>query len=123
MNGEREIVCIVCPSSCRMTVAGADGKITVTGNECGRGLEYGRGEYVSPMRMLSTTVAISGGALPRLPVISEGEIPKVKIGECLELLYRIEVSAPITASEIIAKNICDTGVNIVASRSLGRRQE
>jgi CxxC motif-containing protein len=96
------------------------GKITVAGNECVRGERHGIHEYREPTRMLTTTVAIRGGTLPRLPVISREEVPKAALGRCLETLYRMELEAPLRCGDIIVKNICDTGVDLIASRSMNR---
>ena len=117
----KEFVCIVCPSSCRLSVFEEDGKIKVTGNECRRGEEHGIQEYREPLRMLTTTVAVNGGAFSRLPVISSREIPKAKLNECLDLLYKEMVSAPVRCGDVIVKNICDTGADVIASRSLNER--
>jgi CxxC motif-containing protein len=118
----KEFICIVCPKSCRLTVASVEGKITVTGNECARGEEHGVHEYQEPTRMITTTVAITGGVLPRLPVISREEAPKALIGQCLETLYGMNVSAPVRCGDVIVKNICNTGVDILASRSMNRKE-
>jgi CxxC motif-containing protein len=115
---EKQVVCIVCPSSCRLTVREENGKIIVEGNGCKRGVEHGISEYTNPMRMLTSTVAVTGGTLPRLPVISTGEVPKAKLNECLTLLYGIAVSAPVQCGDVIVKDICGTGVDVVASRSM-----
>jgi len=111
-------VCIVCPSSCRLTVSEEGGEIKVEGNECKRGKEHGLEEYREPLRMLTTTVAVREGFLPRLPVISTKEIPKAKLSECLDLLYMTEVTAPVRCGDVIIQNICGTGADVVASRSL-----
>jgi CxxC motif-containing protein len=104
-------------------VAENGGKFTVAGNECPRGEKHGIHEYQNPTRMLTTTVAIAGGTLPRLPVISAEEIPKIRIKRCLEVLYKMKLSAPVHCGDIIVKNICDTGVDVVASRSMKRKEE
>jgi len=113
-----EYICIVCPSSCRLTVSEENGEVRVKGNECRRGEEHGIEEYKEPKRMLTTTVVIREAALPRLPVISSMEIPKMKLAEALSLLYKMEVSAPVRCGDIIVKNICETGADVIASRSL-----
>ena len=114
----KEFICIVCPSSCRLSVSEEDGAIKVKGNECRQGEEHGKEEYREPLRMLSTTLAVANGNLPRLPVISSREIPKAKLYEALSLLYKIQVAAPMRCGDIIVKNICDTGADVIASRSL-----
>ncbi|MDR3146589.1 MAG: DUF1667 domain-containing protein [Treponema sp.] len=118
----REFICIVCPNSCRLSVTETEGNITVGGHECPRGEKHGIHEYRNPTRMLTTTVSVSGGTLPRLPVISREEIPKALLRRCLELLYRMELAAPLRCGDVVVKNICDTGVDIVASRSINRRE-
>ena len=50
--------------------------------------------------------------------MSTGEIPKDTITKCLEQLYTITVTAPVKRGQVIAANICGTGVDIVASRSM-----
>ena len=116
-----EYICIVCPSSCRLSVTEEGGEIKVNGNECRRGEGHGIQEYREPLRMLTTTVVAREAALPRLPVISSREIPKAKLVECLNLLYKMEVSAPVKCGDIIVKNICNTGADVIASRSLNLR--
>ena len=120
----KEFVCIVCPSSCRLTVEElGDGQYKVSGNTCKRGVDHGIREYTNPQRMLTTTVAISGAELPRLPVISSGELPKAKLCQCLDELYQTVVTAPITSGQVILHNICGTGVDICASRTMNRKGE
>lgn len=114
----KEYICIVCPSSCRLSVTGEGGEISVTGNTCKRGLEHGISEFTNPQRMLTSTVAISGGSLPRLPVISTGELPKAKLREALDTVYAAKIKAPVKCGEVLIGNICGTGVDIVASRSM-----
>lgn len=113
-----EYTCIVCPVSCRITVEEKDGDLVITGNQCKRGERHARNEHLSPKRMLTTTVAVEGGVLPRLPVISSEEIPRERLGECLKELYKIKIKAPVTCGEIIVENILETGVDIKASRTL-----
>ena len=114
----KEFVCIVCPNSCRLTVSEKDGELTVTGNDCKRGIDHGISEYRNPLRMITSTVAILGGTLPRLPVIGTGEIPKTQMKDCLDEIYGVSVKAPMKRGEIIVRNIKDTGVDIIASRSM-----
>jgi CxxC motif-containing protein len=119
---KKEFICIVCPNSCRLTVAGDGDSITVGGNECVRGEKHGIHEFRNPTRMLTTTVAIAGGTLPRLPVISREEVPKVMLNQCLELLYKMKLTAPLRCGDVVVKNICNTGVDVIASRSMNRKE-
>lgn len=114
----KEFICIVCPSSCRLAVSDDSGEISVTGNTCKRGLEHGISEFTNPMRMLTSTVAISGGTCPRLPVISTAEIPKEKLREALDAVYKTKAAAPVKCGDVLIENICGSGADIIASRSM-----
>lgn len=115
---KKEFTCIICPLSCHLTVYKEGDSIVVEGNTCKRGKTFGENEYTNPMRLLTTTVKLKGSYLNRLPVISQEEIPKNKTFECVKELYKITVEAPVTRGQVIIENICGTGVNIVASRSI-----
>ena len=88
------------------------------GHGCKRGIDHGKNEYTNPMRMLTTTVAIEGGHHRRLSVSSTGEIPKNMISQCLDVLYAVKLVAPVKRGDVIAADICGTGVDIVASRTM-----
>lgn len=118
---KKNYVCIACPNSCKLTVWEEDGEVRVEGHTCNRGIEHGKNEYTNPMRMLTTTVAIEGGHHRRLAVVSNGEIPKRMMDQCLAELYRLKLEAPVMRNQIIAENICGTGIDIVASRTMKRR--
>ncbi len=119
---KNEYICIVCPNSCHITVEDRDGEIMVTGNDCKRGEIHGKKEYQNPERMLTTTVVVTGATHSRLPVISTVEIPKAKMEECLFVLYQTVVRAPVKCGQVIMKNICDTGADIVASRHMIQKE-
>lgn len=118
---KKEYTCIVCPNSCSLEVTNDQGKITVEGAGCKLGIDHGEKEYVNPERMLTTTVKITGGSHSRLPVISTVELPKDKIADCLEVLYKKILKAPIKAGQIVETNICGTGVDVVAARTMKER--
>ncbi|MBR4410578.1 MAG: DUF1667 domain-containing protein, partial [Firmicutes bacterium] len=49
---------------------------------------------------------------------STGEIPKNMINQCLDVLYAVKLEAPVKRGDVIAADICGTGVDIVASRTM-----
>jgi CxxC motif-containing protein len=114
--------CIVCPKSCKINVAAMeDGTLNITGNQCLRGQEHAVNEHHNPKRMVTTVIRINGAKLRCLPVISTDEVPKERLRDCLLEIYEIQVEAPVKAGEAIINNICNTGVDIVAARSLKAR--
>lgn len=115
---DREITCIGCPSSCRIWVTGTMEEPEFAGYTCKRGLEHAKNELYRPMRMLTSTVKLTGGKFRVMPVISTKEVPKDKMSDCLEQIYRVEAAAPVQEGDVIISNICGTGADIVAARSM-----
>lgn len=118
---KKEMICIVCPVGCHMEVV-KDGTTEegykVSGNQCLRGKVYGVKEMKNPTRVLTTTVKITEGKLPRLPVTTKGPIPKDMIMEAMKVINQVEVKAPVAVGKIVIKNLLDTGVDVVATRSM-----
>jgi len=56
----RELTCIRCPLGCQLKVTIEEDEINVTGNSCGRGIEYGKKEVLSPTRMVTSSVRVLG---------------------------------------------------------------
>lgn len=122
MTKEHEIICIVCPMGCHLKVTETDnGNFIVEGNTCKRGEEYGINELTNPVRVLPSTVKITGGTLSRLPVTTNGPIPKGLIFEAMKEINKVIVEAPVTVRDVIIKNLLDTGVDVVASRSMKKQ--
>ncbi len=115
---DRKLICIVCPNGCELKVSQEKGDYQVEGALCKRGITYGIKECTRPERMLTTTVSISGGIHPRLSVINDKEIPRDMIKDCLKVLYQLKIEAPIKMGDLILADICGTGANILASRSM-----
>ncbi len=121
MKSHMELVCIGCPMGCQLQLDIADGTILdVQGNKCKIGPQYAKQEFLDPRRMLSTTVACRNGLWPRLPVKTAGPIPKAMMGKIARSLHFLSITAPIEIGSIIVENVCDTGVNVVATRSMPR---
>ena len=120
-----EMICIVCPTGCRLKVRkDAEGKVvSVTGNTCPRGEKYARQEVESPTRMLTGTVRIEGGCLPVLPVITSDPVPKDRIFDVMREINRVTAHAPVHTGDILLENVLGLGVNITASRSMPEESE
>lgn len=119
----KQVICIVCPKGCKVFVNEENGIYTTTGNACNRGNIYGIQEAIEPKRMLTSTVKINGALHQRCPVVSSGPIKKDLIMEALKVLETISLSAPVTIEQIICHNICDSGVDILVSRTMGKTND
>lgn len=113
---KKEIICTVCPRGCRVTVTGEDEKIlSVEGYGCKRGLTYATAEFLNPVRILTTTVLADGELLP---VRSKEPLPKAKLFDCMEVIRKTKISLPVKMYDVIISNICETGVDIVATKAV-----
>ncbi len=124
MKKHHDLVCIVCPMGCRLTLTkdeSAPKGYVVEGNICKRGEDYAIKEMTNPTRMLPTTVKIKDGFISRLPVRTTEAIPKELIFKAMEEINSKEVQAPVSCGDVIIKNILDTGADIIATRSMRRR--
>ena len=120
----RELVCIGCPMGCRLSVELKETKVSaVRGNSCPKGAEYAENECTNPTRMITTTIMIEGAMYPLLSVRSTKPIPKAMIMECVNYLREINVKAPVMVSQVIVKNILNTGCDIIATKNMARITE
>lgn len=117
--------CTTCPSECLLTVEverDANGAVTavrsVTGNSCPRGDKFAHQELTCPMRVLTTTVAVSGGDETLLPVRTAEAIPLALHAQAMDLIRGLVVNAPIRMGDIILPNLLDTNINLVASMDI-----
>lgn len=116
----RDLICVSCPLGCPIKVELSESGevVSVTGNTCKRGEQYAVSECTHPVRVLTTTVKVNGGSLPVVPVKTSEPIPKEKMFECMEVINREVVDAPVKMGDVIICNICDTGADIVATNEV-----
>ena len=113
-----KMICINCPKGCELDVEKADdGTVSVTGNACPRGEEYGRSELVNPTRMVTGLVRVAGMRKP-LPVKTKTAIPKGKIDAVLFALHQTTVQLPVKIGDVIIQNVAETGVDVVATENM-----
>ncbi len=118
---KNEVVCVICPQGCTLTVAEnsqEESGYLVEGHKCKKGIDYGIEEVTNPTRNFSSTVYITGSYLTRLPVKTSKPVPKGKIMGCMREINKVRLAAPVNMGDIIIKDILGTGTDIVATRSL-----
>ena len=111
----KELICIMCPKGCHLTV---DDELNVTGNTCPRGATYGKQEVTDPRRYLTSTVRLESKNHRRLPVISSGDLPKDKVSEVVKYLDTVVVKAPVNVKDVVVKDVLGLGVDILATRTI-----
>ena len=112
-----EMICIVCPKGCLLTVDEEHG-CAVSGAGCERGEEYGRTELQNPTRVLTSTVKLRGGALRRCPVRTSGAIPKALLFEAMEVVNAVTLTAPVKTGQVAVKNLLGTGCDLIVTRDI-----
>lgn len=121
-EGKKEFTCIRCPIGCMLTVArNPDGTVSVTGNTCARGADYGKKELTAPTRTVTSTVKVRNGRQPMVSVKTREDIPKGKIKDCMEALKGIETEAPVHIGDVILADAAKTGVDIIATKNIMSR--
>ena len=111
----REIVCIICPNGCRIRCEKEQNEIVCSGQACKRGEAYAKSEMTRPMRTLTTSVKTVFPDSPVVSVRTDGEIEKSKLLDAAKALDDVLVRQRLKIGDIVVKNICDTGVNIICT--------
>ena len=112
----KEMTCIACPLGCKLRVqADEEGRVWVRDNGCKRGVSYGIQEYTRPMRQVTSTVRVLGGARPLCAVKTRGAVPKEKIPEVLEAIRNVRLISPVSAGQVILPDIAGTGVELITT--------
>ena len=114
----KELVCIVCPRSCRMTITSDGDELVVTGNTCKRGKEFAVSEMTDPRRTVCATVRTAFPSVPVLPVRVSGPIPKNRIFDLMHEVNRITVSKRLGREEVVVPNILNLGVDLIATSNI-----
>ena len=117
---DKVITCINCPVGCRMSVKLSDAGefLSVSGNTCPRGAAYASQECTRPLRVITAVLPVSGSFTP-LSVKTSAPVPKEKIAEIMQLLGELSLTAPVSAGDVVVPDVLGTGVDIVATRSIG----
>lgn len=112
----KEIVCIVCPNSCKLSID--EQSLVVTGAKCKRGEAFAKAELTLPMRTVTTTVKTAFAAMPVLPVKTNGEVPKARMRELLSVVRGVVVTERLSLGDVVMANVLGTGVDLVATASI-----
>ncbi len=120
MNMEHmHLTCINCPIGCYLTVQLANGEAAeISGNQCIRGIAYAKMESANPTRMVCSSVPVTGGPVAQAPVKTRSPIPKRLILDCVKSLAGVSLAAPVRLGQVVVKDVCGTGVDIIATRSI-----
>lgn len=119
-TNKRHLTCIRCPRGCQVTVELADdGSVaSVSGNSCKRGETYAKAEVTSPVRTVTTTVAVEGSVDRKLvSVKTVPEVPKAAVLDVMAEAMTVVAHAPVRIGDVLRKDIAGTGSDLVATKA------
>jgi len=98
---EREFVCIICPNGCRIKVEyeGTDIK-NIKGDEC------------------PGSILVENGDFSLVSVKTHVPIPKKYLKKIGEITRRIKVEAPIEIGQVVASNLLNENIDLIATRKI-----
>lgn len=113
----KELICIVCPRGCHLKVEEGE-ELSVRGNGCLRGVEYGKNEVTHPMadgdkyrkNYRCAASAVSGQDQYRG---SQGK----NCGN-YAALTAVTLTAPVYSGQIVIAKVAGTSADIVCTRSM-----
>lgn len=118
----KELTCINCPMGCRITVT-MDGEniISIEGNTCKRGEVYARTEVTAPVRIVTTTIMVNGGAYDRVSCKTREPVPKDKIFSVMDAINKAYCDAPVKIGDVLINDCAGTGIPVVATKSVDKK--
>ena len=115
-----EMICILCPRGCHLTVTQDGDDIQVTGNTCPRGKQYGINELTHPMRTVTTSVYVENPGRDKMLSVKTSEaIPKEKIAEVLKAAQAVKAQVPVKVGDVLIPGVAGTEATLVATRNIG----
>lgn len=112
----KEMICIGCPLGCNLTVAIDNDNISVSGNNCPNGERYAKNEITNPVRIVTSTIDVLNGK--RVSCKTASAISKNKIFDCMKEIRKTKAKAPIKIGDVLIKNVCDSGVDVIATKNI-----
>ena len=114
----KNLVCIVCPRGCTLTVEEKDGGFTVTGNSCRRGYDFAQTEMTCPMRTVCSTVATVFPEFPAVPVRVNKEIPKDRIFDVMREINSFVADRKLKSGETVIQNVLGLGADVICTSDM-----
>ena len=116
---ERRLTCIGCPMGCQLTVTMEGNEVlSVEGNTCPRGDIYARKEVTNPTRIVTSTIAITGGDKERISCKTATDVPKEKMFDVMKEISKVQVIEPLGTGDIVIENVLGLGVDVVITSDL-----
>ena len=117
---KRDMICIVCPNGCEMTVEVQDGKVDVQGALCKRGRQYAEQEMINPMRTISTSILVKDGEFPLASVRLSKPVPKSLIFDIMKQVEGVRIEAPVHIGQVVLQHVCGSDSDVIVTKNVER---
>jgi len=120
---EKEFVCIICPNGCLIKVEYEGTNINnIKGDECPEGKDYVKNEITNPLRVFTGSILVENGDFSLISVKTHVPIPKKYIKKIGEITRRIKVDAPIEIGQVVASNLLNENIDLIATRKIEKKK-
>ena len=99
-----------------MTVNIDGDNVTVTGNACPKGEQYGKDECICPMRTVTSIIRVDNREDTMVSVKTKTPVKKEDIFAVMEKIRGVTVSAPIKMGDVLIEDLF--GSEIIATKSI-----
>ena len=119
---KREYTCIICPNGCQISVEYEGTNIkNIKGDECPKGKDYVKNEITNPLRVFTGSVLVENGDFSLVSVKTHVPIPKKYLKKIGEITRRIKVEAPIEIGQVVAFNLLNENIDLIATRKIKKK--
>lgn len=115
---KKDLVCIVCPNGCEMSIETQGDEIKITGAQCKRGNEYVMREMTNPMRTIATSVLVENGEVPLVSVRVTKEIPKAQIFDVMDAIKAVRLKAPVSIGQTVISKVCGCNSDVIVTKNV-----
>ena len=109
---KQKLTCILCPRGCGLTADVQGQTVTITGNSCPKGAEYGKTECLHPVRTVTTTLRIANRCDTMVCVKTETPIPRERMADAVAQIRQLTVNAPVRVGDALPVEICGSRILI-----------
>ena len=113
---KKNLICIICPRGCSLTVEGECSCLSVTGNACPKGSEYAIKECTNPVRTVTATIRVENRYNTMACVKTVAPVSKDKMMDVMQILRSVKVTAPLSIGDVVLTNVC--GSDIVVTKAV-----
>lgn len=106
-------ICIMCPMGCPLSIEKDGDEIIVEGNTCKRGEKYGKDEFTSPKRAITTLVNLKSGGVAS--VKTTDCVPKHRIFDVVSAIGKITAPDDVKIGDVVLEDILGLGVDVVVT--------